>query len=842
MTRLKYYPLVLAGILLISLVQGQNPKTTESRFVSLILAETEKIYSVSFSYADSVISPLVCPAPDYNQSLDSTLQFISLHTNLKFEKIDARFIAVKMGETSATQLIRICGTLSDQVSGEVIPFATIRIDDIYVTSDDMGDFEVSSVPAGSTVEIRSIGYVTARLAAADLTSCGAVRMVPSVTTLDEIVIREYLTAGIDLTSGGIYQVSAQQLGMLPGLIEPDVLQSIQTLPGIQSVQELVSDINIRGGTNDQNLVLWDHIRMYQTGHFFGLITAFNPYMTDKVNLIQNGTPAWYSDGVSGTLDIRTENDIAEKFTGGAGINMISGDLYGHIPVIPEKLSILFSARRSIADLVRTPTYRSYFNRAFQNSDIASNSDSSALTKQEDFIFNDVSVKILANPDKKTPVRINFMRVANEISYEESALVGTEVETRNSGLNQESIAAGADVSRIISPSLTARARLYYSSYSLGATNNDVFNNQRLIQENEVLDAGIKFDVRYSINKNLQLEVGYHFTEVGVSNLEDLNNPEFRRFIRRVLRTHSGYAEFTYQSDSRSTWFRAGSRINYLDKFDRWIAEPRFSFRQRVFNDLFLEIAGERKTQTLAQVIDFQTDFLGVEKRRWILANDGDIPVIIGDQLSGGLQFKDDHFIIRAAAYFKVVDGVTTASQGFQNEFQFDRISGSYEVRGIDALLNYRQNNWNSWVTYTLAKNTFSSDSLSPSSFPNTLDIRHTVTSGLSYETASVKLAAGVNWHSGKPYSKPLAIGPGRQIIFEEVNNSRLDFYLRLDASAAYKFRLGNRLNAEAGISFWNILDRNNTANIFYRVGDNDEIEEIRQEALGFTPNVMFRIYF
>ena len=39
----------------------------------------------------------------------------------------------------------------------------------------------------------------------------------------------------------------------------------------------------------------------------------------------------------------------------------------------------------------------------------------------------------------------------------------------------------------------------------------------------------------------------------------------------------------------------------------------------------------KSQTTTQIIDFQNDFLGVEKRRWVMANNDDIPVITSQQL-------------------------------------------------------------------------------------------------------------------------------------------------------------------------------------------------------------------
>jgi hypothetical protein len=74
-------------------------------------------------------------------------------------------------------------------------------------------------------------------------------------------------------------LNTKKFGILPGLIEPDILQSVQALPGVESTNSIA---NINGGTNDQNLVLWDNIKMYHSGHFFGLISPYNPNLTNKV--------------------------------------------------------------------------------------------------------------------------------------------------------------------------------------------------------------------------------------------------------------------------------------------------------------------------------------------------------------------------------------------------------------------------------------------------------------------------------------------------------------------------------------------------------------------------------
>jgi hypothetical protein len=83
------------------------------------------------------------------------------------------------------------------------------------------------------------------------------------------MINVYLTPGLQKYIDGS-TVLNKKFGILPGLVDPDV-QSIQALPGVESTNESIN-INVRGGTNDQNLMLWDNIKMYHSGHFFGLIS------------------------------------------------------------------------------------------------------------------------------------------------------------------------------------------------------------------------------------------------------------------------------------------------------------------------------------------------------------------------------------------------------------------------------------------------------------------------------------------------------------------------------------------------------------------------------------------
>ncbi len=819
---------------------AQHPNAKSS--LRVILLDVEERYDITFSYADENVDDILIIPPSENFTLPEVIEYLKLHTGLNFLKLNERFITISKQEINR---IDINGFVADFETGEIIAGATIQSKYRSVISDESGFFELKNQIENDTLLIRFLGYASTKILVHDLAgnSSTQINLKHKVTKLQEVIVSNFITKGIDVNSDGSIKINAETLGILPGLTDPDVLQTIQALPGIQSINETVSHINVRGGTNDQNLVFWDGIKMYQTGHFFGLISAFNPYITKEVVLIKNGTTTALSDGVSSTIDIRTDDKVSQGFSGGAGINMINADMFFNIP-LTKKMSLQFSSRRSISDLFQTPTYDQYFKRIFRNTDVTSFSNPVADTlveSNEKFNFYDITTKLLYDISNKDKLRISFLRVFNTINYEESAIINNVLESKTSGLEQQTTASSIFYNRIWSDKFVTSAQLYFSDYQLGAINFDVLNDQRLIQENKILDTGLKLEARIALNNTLDLFTGYQLSEVGITNLVDINNPIFRRLIKKVLRTHAVFAEGNFSSISGNTNLRLGLRTNYYEKFNRFILEPRLAFNQKFLSHFSFELLGEMKSQTTTQVIDLQNDFLGVEKRRWVLANEDDIPIVESKQISAGLRYQQGDFLASLEGYIKEVNGITSSSQGFQNQFQYLRSSGSYTVNGLDFLINQRIGKFTTWLSYSFAENKYDFPEFDPSVFPNNLDIRHTTTFGISFQTDKFQLSAGLNWRTGKPFTVGTDIVDG-DIIYESPNSSRLDDYLRIDLSAKYWFQISNKVRGEFGISLWNISDNQNIVNIYYNEDDNGNLETIQQFALGFTPNFMFRVSF
>ncbi len=806
-----------------------------------ILQLLEQQFAVSFTFLDETVAGVYTEQPPNTLTLTESIQFLSTRTRLTFTQLDERFITINSPDVSK---ITICGVLVDKETKAKVIGATIKYKDKFAISSEDGQFELRDIEEQAVVHIKSLGYASLsievnRIAASP---CATLELTMLPYILSEVLIADYPTTGISKMAEGSYSIQTKELGILPGLTEPDVLFTAQSLPGIQSIDETVSNINVRGGTSDQNLLLWDGMKMYQQGHFFGLISAFNPYFTKRVNLTKNGTSAMFSDGVSSMIDIRSADAVSPVFTGGAGLNMINADAHLKIP-ISKKSSFHLAFRRSIADIIETPTYREYYARAFRGTDVAMQTNDTVST-DEKFVFYDVSAKYLLDISAKDKLRVSLFQARNNIEYTETETTNNISESKVSSLDQQNDALGVSYSRLWSSKVRTTGQWYVSRYGLKAINNDILNNQQLIQENDVLDMGVKLDVRIQVSNHFELFTGYQFFEVGVTNLEDINNPPYYRNKKEVLRTHVLFVESNYTSPSAKTSIRAGIRTNWFTKFNKFRIEPRIVVSQKLNDDFSLEFLGEMKSQTTTQVIDFQNDFLGIEKRKWVLANDNDLPIIKSKQLSAGLHYQKKVFLVSLEGYSKWVDDITTSSQGFQNQFQFIRTSGSYNVYGIDFLITRRISRFNSWISYSFAKSDYTFEALTPTRFPNNLDIRHRATWGISYMSNHFDISLGINWRNGKPYTEPISATSvvNGEIQYQSPNSSRLQNYWRLDVSAKYKFPISEKINAVAGVSAWNIMSHDNVIDAYYQVAEAGDIVQIQRTALSFTPNLMFRVEF
>lgn len=398
-------------------------------------------------------------------------------------------------------------------------------------------------------------------------------------------------------------------------------------------------------------------------------------------------------------------------------------------------------------------------------------------------------------------------------------------------------------------LTSEFITYFSRYNIDAIDYRVETDQRLTQANEVLETGVKLNTHYKTNDSLNFLIGYQFNETGMLNQTTVSAPFYSSTKKNVLLNHALFSEVQYNKNA--TYIRVGLRLNYFQKFDKFLVEPRINIRQKLSDQFALKLEGEFKNQSATQIVDFEDDFLGVEKRRWVLATDNDIPIARSKQGSFGVEFNKAKLNIEGTGFYKIVDGITSSNQGFYNSFQYNKANGSYTAKGFEFLGNKTAGQYSVWLSYTFSVNNYKFIALTPSVFPNNVDIRHSLTLGFYYEIVkNLKIAMGGIWRNGQPYTKPVQgnqtvqNGNNIRVNYDSPNSENLGNFMRLDASLNYNFNVSTAIKASCTIGVINLTNKNNIINRYYKVNpnDSDTAVKIENKSLGLTPNIGFRVNF
>jgi CarboxypepD_reg-like domain/TonB-dependent Receptor Plug Domain len=812
--------------------------------LKLVLENMAKQHNVSINYIEEEIAIFTIIPPEEKLSLDQKLNYISKKTKLEFKFVTDSYISVVNNKNLDKPL---CGYLLDAFTKLPIESATVSIQKLKysVISNEKGYFEFN-LKTANDLEISHLNYEKKSVASVDLykENCPTIYLQPKEYQLDEVITTVYLAKGISKKLDGSFEIKPKKFGLLPGLTEPDVFQTMLQLPGITSVDETISNINVRGGTHDQNLFLWNGIRLFQTGHFYGLISVLNPNLAQKVNINKNGSSAFLGEGVSSTVNITTNSDTATN-SSSVGVNMINVDFNTTFKT-SKKSSLELSGRRSLTDLWTSPTYKSYLNRVFQNTvvtTLTSNEDVQYAT-EENFYFYDATLKFHQKIKEKTNLIFNLITISNHLDLDQSKFENNTIIRRQSTLDQQTLAGSIDFNTIWNDKNSSQIIAYGSFYKVNSENQAIEGNQIFNQENDILDTNISLRNNHVLNKKFTFKNGYQFNEIGIRNFDKVNSPLFSKSIKDILHIHALVAEMNYVSTNAKLNATLGFRQNYISQLQTFISEPRLQLNYAFSSNFKLEVLGEMKSQNSSQIVDLQQDFLGIEKRRWTLANNNDAPIIKSNQASVGFTFKKKNWLITMDNFYKKVTGVSSRSQSFQNQLESLKINGEYRVFGSELLIQKQISNLIAWLTYTYTDNDYTFADFTPSTFPNNFENQHQVNSGIIYDYKHLKVALGARWFTGKPTTLPLNnMIVNNQIVYAEPNSSRLDDYLQLNFSAGYTIELGKKSKLQMGASVQNLLDAKNTINQYFRINQNTStIEKVNTYALERTPNAYLRFNF
>ena len=664
-----------------------------------------------------------------------------------------------------------------------------------------------------------------------------------VNELEKVILRSYLTKGIQKINDGSYKLSPPDLGVLPGLTEPDVLESIQLLPGVLSPYESASDFFVRGGASDQNRLIWDGINIYHKGHLFGMISPLNPNVTSEIKFINKGTHARYGDRLSSVIDMSSNSNISQSVKAQLGFNGINGDALIEVPIIKDKLNIQGSFRRSYIDVLDTFTFNQLADKVFESTKIKNSENGN-----NEFSFVDYNLKLNFKPNKNNSLYASMISIDNQLDY---VLNDAENNQRfNDKLVTSNVGYGLGWTVKWNKNITQNTTAFFSDYKLNY-NFITKEGDRQVSDfekrNTIFDSGVSSEVIIDRSKASQVTFGYQYAlkDVAYAFLNTTNLSFVLDTEDNTIQTHSVYGQYNYKNPKRFN-LSFGLRSTYFNELDAVRLEPRLVVYKPLLKNLKFQATAEIKNQIISEIDETILSDLSLENRVWRLADGKAFPIINSRQVSAGFIYSKKGLSIDIDAYHKKLNNITALSLGFLNPENSNFNIGQQKIIGLDAFVKKQFNGFSSWLSYSLNQSKSRFENINNTKdFTSKSNVTHSVSAALSYILDGFQFALGWKWQTGKPYT--IAIESSDGLEFNEgVNTGELPIYHRLDLSSTYNFKMSkhNKLRGKIGLSIRNIYNRTNLISREYR-GNNsldDPIELIEKFSIGITPNLMFRLYW
>ena len=819
----------------------------------LILLESKN--EIVFSYDDDRVINQHVTIVSGEYTLHQILINVFDQTNMNFEFVDSRHILLTPRKSNGGSL---CGYVVDETTGEPIAFASVFNDSKTngTTTNDEGYFSIQVNESDQSIFISFIGFKTLEI---DLKK-NAVQPCPNYNlqlenvSIAPVVLKEYLADGIKQSANAnTVVIEPEHMDVLPGSVEKDVLSAISFLPGITSPVESLDRIHVRGGTPDQNLILWDGIPMYHTSHFFGTISAFNPNIIDHVDVYRSGIGSEFGGRVSSVIDIHSTEEITDDFHFGAGFNLTHLHLDFDIPLWKNS-SLMISTRRSITDAWNTPTFIRYAEKVFQGTEVEnSNFNDPDLQFSDEFKFNDANLKWMMDYGKNK-FRFSSLGTLNSLNYksdiEEWQVYSVDVmDLRNAGAN-------FTWERQWNPRYSSKLEITNAEYkfdydfSIKRKEDNTTAPYALISNNSITDGGLNWDNQWKVNEEQNISFGYQFTEnktridITARNRQDSTKTDLD-FENRL---HSLYGEYSLNL-TNTLQLDVGLRYLYQEVLRNNYFEPRIALVTSLTDRLKLKISTGKHFQFVSQLVAFDTNRLGFNNQFWVTAQNADndnnvtIPVIESNQWMGGFIYRKGSWTLDVEGYVKELAGITTFSSSF---FELDNkpfSSGNSRIRGIDFLLKKRFKRYRSWVSYSLSKIKYEFPEISLDPIVASHDQTHIFKWVHLYKYKFWDFSLGLEYRSGLPATQAFLVDD--QIAYGEPNALRLSQYFRMDASIVYNFGSAEKWNGFISFSLQNLTDNTNILGRNYILAEQDmtlppALLEINEQGLRLTPNLSVNI--
>jgi hypothetical protein len=705
-------------------------------------------------------------------------------------------------------------------SGEELIGATIYIRDLETgTVTNVYGFYSITLPEGNhSLEYSYIGHETI-LKEINLNENKRIDISLSEAseTLEEVVVTaERKNDNIVRTEMSTMKLQAIEIKKIPALFgEIDVIKTLQLLPGIQSTGEGFSGFTVRGGSPDQNLILFDEATVYNASHLMGFFSVFNNDAIKDLKIYKGDIPAQYGGRLSSLLDIRMKEGNQKGFEATGGLGTISSRLTLEGPIIEDKWSVLISGRRTYVDILL----------------LLASDDATKSTK---LYFYDLNLKTNYKVNDKNRVFVSgyFGRDVLKLSDLFSFDWGNYTLTTR-------------WNHLFSEKLFSNFSFIYSKYDYKMESGDENLGFEWISNLE--DFKFKADLNYFPNPKNNIKFGleaihHHFIPgVARSSFSLADNTirmpesyalEYGLYLSNEhklldkLTLNYGLRWSLFQNMGDATSYNFDENYEKIDStvYDRWEIYNSFSgFEPRLSLNYTLNQKSSIKasySRTLQYVHLASNSTAGSPLDVWVPSSPNINPQI-ADQVALGYfrNFLDDKIETSVEVYYKdmqnQIDFKDFAELTLNAEYESEFRIGEAWSYGAEFLVRKQQGKLTGWISYTLSKTERKIPEINDGKvYVSSYDRPHSISIVGSYDLGKRwNFAATWVYASGTPVTFPTGrYEQGNMIvpIYSERNGYRMPDYHRMDLSITLKSKEkpNKRLSSELNLSIYNVYNRHN----------------------------------
>jgi len=759
----------------------------------------------------------------------------------------------------------VAGYVTDIKTGEPVSGASISVEALRtgVVTDQYGYFSLNLPKGRHTLLIEGIA-IRESTRHIQLQSDGKmnIEVESLVMVLRNVTITAQKLSNIRNPQMGLQKIDISAIKQMPVVFgEPDILRSVTALPGVKTVGEASTGLNVRGGSPDQNLILFNEMTIYNPSHFFGMFSALNPEIVKDVELFKSSIPARYGGRLSSVLNINGREGNKKEFSGSAGIGVLTSRLNIEGPLIKDNTSFILGGRTTYANWLLNLLPDQYKNSRASFYDINAGI-TSQLNKKNTIYFTGYFSSDRFNLNSDTIYKYGNANISlkwkHVFSNKLTAVFIGGYDRYEYNISSDQFPAfayklGFDINQsnfkaIFTYYLNNKHTLEFGVsgiyYKLHPGSYLPMSKESVVQPDTIdpeqaLESAAFVSDRYTITSKLSAEVGFRY-----SMYNDLGPQTENIYPPGIPKTP--------ENQTGTKTYSAGKVIQTYSA-----PEIRASLRY-AFNDNF-SIKGSYNTQ--AQYIHLISNTTAMAPTDIWKLSDANIKPQRGDQVSFGLyrNFKSNTIETSIEVYYKRIKDYLDYRSGAElvmnHHLETDVVATKGKAYGVEFLLKKTSGKLNGWISYTWSRVFLKMDDSTQGSiinkgayYPANYDKPNDFTVIGNYKiNHRFSVSLNVTYSTGRPITLPIGryyFANGARTLYADRNAYRIPDYFRADFSMNIEgnHKTYQKTHNSWSIGVYNLTGRKNAYSVYY-ITENGSINGYKLSIFGSAiPYVNFNIRF